>query len=585
MRHGLVTPFIGLCAVTALAACEVKPGPPPPAEIEHVDEVTPVPDLSSAPVAPIVGGGLIVTRDDRFVIAADLDRDMLWIVDPNTRSAHGRLPLQAGDRPNRMAEDAAGRVHVALRRGGAVVAFDPVEPAILRRTAVCPAPRGIAYDIGRDSLYVACLHGALVELDAETHAERRRVMVAPDLRDVVVDGDRVLVNTFRSAEVFAVDGAGAIEPVPAAVESHRGGEPLAPRVAWRMVPDPTGDPVLLHQRHRRSALPDLSSAVQYYAGGGGCGSAGVLHQAVSRVGPGAQTAEPALPVGTVLGVDVAVSPDGRVAVADPNGTPGLYEDLCGELGVAARGVVAVAWQGTRLWWFEPQTAQIAGERPSLSSGSTERWLGITFDAAPLVDSGHALFHRATRSGIACASCHPEGGEDGHVWVFEAFGPRRTQTLHGGLSGRAPFHWSGDLDDFDTFMEEVFVGRMGGDPLTLAEHDALGAWLDTVPTLPPAPALDPGAVERGERVFDEAGCRACHFADGTVDPGSHDVGTGEALQVPSLVGAAHRLPLMHDGCAGTLAERFVPACGGAAHGDVEALPADARADLVAFLESL
>jgi len=30
------------------------------------------------------------------------------------------------------------------------------------------------------------------------------------------------------------------------------------------------------------------------------------------------------------------------------------------------------------------------------------------------DSGHRMFHMNSGIGIACASCHPEGGDDGHV---------------------------------------------------------------------------------------------------------------------------------------------------------------------------
>ena len=62
------------------------------------------------------------------------------------------------------------------------------------------------------------------------------------------------------------------------------------------------------------------------------------------------------------------------------------------------------------------------------------------------DTGHELFHRDAGAGIACASCHAEGGDDGHVWQFSDIGPRRTQSVNVGLEGTAPFHWSGDQAD-------------------------------------------------------------------------------------------------------------------------------------------
>ena len=50
------------------------------------------------------------------------------------------------------------------------------------------------------------------------------------------------------------------------------------------------------------------------------------------------------------------------------------------------------------------------------------------------DTGHAVFHANSGGGIACASCHPEGHEDGRVWQFACEGTRRTQDL--GAASRA-----------------------------------------------------------------------------------------------------------------------------------------------------
>jgi hypothetical protein len=69
----------------------------------------------------------------------------------------------------------------------------------------------------------------------------------------------------------------------------------------------------------------------------------------------------------------------------------------------------------------------------------------------------------------------------------------------------------------------------------------------------------------------------------VSRANEDVGTGGAFQAPSLVGVGARLPLMHDGCADTLRERFDPACGGDAHGP--ALSDEEVDALVAYLETL
>jgi hypothetical protein len=65
-----------------------------------------------------------------------------------------------------------------------------------------------------------------------------------------------------------------------------------------------------------------------------------------------------------------------------------------------------------------------------------------------------------------------------------------------------------------------------------------------------------------------------------------VGTGGEFQVPSLLGVGTRLPLMHDGCAETLRDRFDdPDCGGHDHGDTSQLSSSDVDALVTFLETL
>jgi hypothetical protein len=206
----------------------------------------------------------------------------------------------------------------------------------------------------------------------------------------------------------------------------------------------------------------------------------------------------------------------------------------------------------------------------------------------VLDTGHELFHRDTGAGIACASCHLEGSEDGRVWKFDPIGDRRTQSLEVGLKDTAPFHWDGDMTTFTTLMDEVFVHRMGGAPQTPERTQALLDWISQL--TPPArirEANDP-AVLRGKTVFESSrvGCASCHA-------GSHSqsafVGTteaGHALQVPKLTGVGFRAPFLHNGCAATLLDRFNPACGGGdRHGTTSHLTVAEKADLVAYLESL
>src|SRR5207247_434215 len=138
------------------------------------------------------------------------DRDVVYVVDLKTRSVRATAALWAGDEPGRLVEDGGGLAHVALRRGGAVVTIDPATGLITGRQSVCAAPRGLAYDKANDLVHVACAEGTLVSLRAGGGISRT-VTLRRDLRDVVVTGaGKLLVSTFKSADVLSVDAGGAV---------------------------------------------------------------------------------------------------------------------------------------------------------------------------------------------------------------------------------------------------------------------------------------------------------------------------------------------------------------------------------------
>lgn len=205
-------------------------------------------------------------------------------------------------------------------------------------------------------------------------------------------------------------------------------------------------------------------------------------------------------------------------------------------------------------------------------------------------TGHDLFHRDSGGGIACASCHPEAEDDGHVWDFASVGRRKTQFLGVPLQETAPFHWDGTLSNLDSLMDEVFVTRMGGVFQSEARVKALGDWLgETQPMVASAKEVDASA-ERGKALFysEEVACGQCHSGNALTDNKSYDVGTSTArkLQTPSLTHLALHPPFMHNGCAVTLRDRFEPSCGGGdAHGKTSHLSAGQIDDLVAYLATL
>jgi hypothetical protein len=215
---------------------------------------------------------------------------------------------------------------------------------------------------------------------------------------------------------------------------------------------------------------------------------------------------------------------------------------------------------------------------------------IDLEGDTVADTGHDLFHRDAGGGIACASCHGEGAEDGHTWNFTGQGVRRTQALHVGLAGTAPFHWAGDESDINVLMEDVFVGRMGGVHQSEQRVGALTKFLFALKPPTASRDLSDSAAMRGKALFESAavGCTSCHSGAKLTDNKSYDVGTstGAKLQVPSLRGVGYRAPFIHTGCATTLRDRFDPACGGGAkHGNTADLSPPQIDDLVAFLQTL
>ena len=557
--------------------------------------------------APLMGGAVLVTKSGRFAVVADADGDALHLVDLQTSRAR-RVELPAGSRPNRLAEDARGDVRVALRGSGQVATVSLTSGQVEGTQAVCPEPRGLAWDAQRAALQVACASGHLVTLPLEGSSSTR--FVAVDLRDVVPVDGRLLATTFREGLVLDVTG-----PEPVLVtrlpDFGLGSAHFRGGVAWRAIPGPDGTLVVTHQRERSDALgqvaPDPNKpAPTASVGAYGSATAPVNPSAPCDSGPAVRSAVTVLkPTGEVLlstdttgvlPVDVAVSADGLLAVANP----GNHRVL--RLSATTRGVTGctstvpvtpdpLSDPGEVIGvGFTPTGQVVTASRDPAQVTVTENGRVVdTIALAGLPDAnpGATLFHAAAPAGLACASCHPEGGDDGHVWTVGGK-VRRSQPLQGGVTETAPFHWQGEHRTLDSLMDDTFVSRMSGPAPDTSTVQSLGDWLDAALREPrPAPVASPGLVSEGRQVFEAAGCASCHSGPRLTNEATVDVGTGGAFQVPSLLAVSLRAPLMHDGCAKTVRDRLVdPTCGGGAkHGDVSRLPPSQVDALVAYLESL
>ncbi|MET0285048.1 MAG: hypothetical protein ABW352_11275 [Polyangiales bacterium] len=614
---------------------------PPPRLNKLIVAETPPPALS--------GGTLAVAKDGTVVVAADSDRDQVYIVTTATEEVR-TVVLPKGSEPGRVALDDGGRAHVGLRGRGSVASIDLASATLIKETPVCSLPRGVAFDAAQKAIVVACAGGELVTLSAADHATLASQDLGIDLRDVLIRADGSQdITRYRSAELLHVEqGQLKRSGSPKALQQRRfnfefdpssvdAGKPvnpetsvqLSPTLAWKSVAVGESDTMMLHQASQDDEVV-ISGSGGY---GGGC-------ETITQAGLTYYN-EAGEPVNTVtlaphgLVVDVAVSPDGRyAALAEPGsylqqrptlellsvqgieqpggvhtdstipsrgfedgGSPLQGSCLAGPGASDDSQVTSVAFDDSgvlyalsrepaRLIVFEAQDARTNSMFGSAWPNLVEKTRILLADSS-VRDTGHELFHADVGQGLSCAGCHGEALDDGHVWNFRDFGPRRTQSMRGGLLKTLPLHWEGDMPTFKHLVDEVMTRRMGGFQVDETYSAALGTWLDKLPPLKLSANQD-ASVQRGKQLFEaeEVGCATCHNGPQLTNNESFDVGTGETLQVPTLLGIALHPPFLHDGCAATLEDRFEPRCGGGdRHGHTSHLTAAEIADLVSYLKML
>lgn len=659
-RFGLST--LALSSVWALNACNAFDEPisdgPRTLRVVPTDEREVV--SSATPLKPVSGGTLLSLTATGQLAISDPDRDQVSVTGKVTeltgtddQATPATVNLGTGAEPGRMASISDTNFAVVLRGTGEVASIDAANVAESWRSAVCSAPRGIAFEAGTGQLHVACAEGVLVSLDAATGTVQRRLTLDPDLRDVVVADGRLYVSRFRAAEVLFIDDGQLTQRVslPAVrVQSAFSGRErlMQSTVAWRMQASPLGGVAVVHERATLDEVPvnaeqaakeagSNADSTSAYGGAQGNGCDGIVQVALTQVNADGSRSTSASLAGITLPVDFTFSPDsGSFIVADagladlnapkPEVRVVSAESASPSVGVAfaSQSIGIVGFTTAELTPLPAAADGSAAEAPLVpctfgtpmgsSSGpatavayagdtliaqnaqpntlSFQDGRQVSLHGDPLQDSAHDVFHRDSGAGLACASCHPEGTSDGHVWKFTDVGLRRTQDLAVPLAETLPFHWDGTLEDVGAIMDQVFVQRMGGVFQSPERLAALSSWLNKAPKAVSSAALgSEDAAARGKALFrsKEVGCATCHSGKAFTDNNNYYVGTtddGVELQVPSLVGIAARPPFMHDGCAVTLRNRFDPKCGGGdEHGHTSQLSDGDLGDLVAYLQTL
>jgi mono/diheme cytochrome c family protein len=515
------------------------------------------PVLADVPPPAISGGTMLVLSDERVVLA-DADRDRVHIVSISPAAYEADFLFEAGAEPGRSVEGTSGLVHVVLRGAGDVVSLDSYSGEIVERRHLCTDPRGIAFDAASTRLFVACADGMLVSLPESGDAgEVERQFIETDLRDIVIDDGSLLVSRLRSAEVIEVSMTGLSVTRRRSLQGMGSAEPT---VAWRMLQLEDGRVAMLHQFSSTEPVPisrpekdkdEDDSGGSPYGGGGFCEP--------PIVSPGVTTWDDLDAPNTMQlsgptpAVDLAIGgPDGQTAIAvagAPEGEMDVHFDNGGDFCFGGPGL-STPGQPVSVAFLADGRLLVQSREPSalyVYSAELNHEQTIELSSTSRFDTGHDLFHVATDANIACASCHPEGTDDGHVWNFETLGARRTQSPEVGLEHAAPFHWDGDMDNFHTLSNEVYTHRMGGAMQSDARSVAFERWLFSAVRAPAGTEVDESVRAHGEALFIDQGCATCHSGSRMTNEQTVEF-RGKRLQVPSLRRVALRPPYMHDGRA-------------------------------------
>ncbi len=180
----------------------------------------------------------------------------------------------------------------------------------------------------------------------------------------------------------------------------------------------------------------------------------------------------------------------------------------------------------------------------LASGATHT---VELSDGSAHSAGRELFYRTgdaniTAEGLACSSCHPDGGDDGVTWSTPE-GLRQTPMLAGRLQHTAPYGWTRRADSIDSYLADT-MSRLGGQGLRSQDRAELARYVSTLASPPRARGGD-GLVEAGRLVWNDAGCGSCHRDGAGTDAKAHG-DSGAGFDTPALRDVGRTAPYFHDG---------------------------------------
>jgi len=337
----------------------------------------------------------------------------------------------------------------------------------------------------------------------------------------------------------------------------------------------------------------------------------------------------------------ALAPDPTAAVVKVYPLASSY-DVYGDFPDRGGGPAGVALSRDERFAYVYCRTTFDVARVELGPGTTT-FVHLADDGLPVDASyGRRLFadarSPALSGGLCCASCHPEGRDDGYVWREASVGQgtsgahflgrrenakpdapgngdpapqlaifaRQTPMLAGRVRASGPFGWHAESPDLPKRLmlgtalhrapwQETFIDPGSGEQLSKLDYlvDYLRSGLLPPPTL----VRDLDATEsRGKAIFesDEARCSRCHvpaneFTDraATSMPLATRLGFDEELnrsfKTPSLWFIAGTAPYFHDGSQASLED--LVRNNHDRMGKTSHLDAGDQAALIAFLRTL
>jgi DNA-binding beta-propeller fold protein YncE/mono/diheme cytochrome c family protein len=560
-----------------------------------------------------------VKRGDRqLALVADSDAKVVRMLDTKTDQELRVTPLEGA--PSQLVVAGDGRVYVALRDRAEVDVLEvtPDSDPSLRvaaRVATAEEPTGLSLTPDGRTLLVACGWGHALDVFATKTLEHRfRVGMAREPRSVVTseDGALAYVSHASASLVSVVDLEAPEHEVDAVRLDHPDSQHEGQQVQWRQgyalartefgvfapgVTAETGDTTVRSQTY--GGVDAFSAPAESFAlnlvhphapGGRGDGDEPARLIGVSA---GNGCLLPRAAAYDAAGQWLAVACEGQDQVwrldARPTGNAGRQAvwQVGGEpTGLAFDG----ATRSLFVWSQRSHTVtsmDMDTWHPSATVPEDTQHvvaLGPRVEVPDAVAVGRGLFHltgdtRISSDGRACASCHPDGRDDGLVWATPD-GPRQTPTLAGRLAGTAPYGWNGARSTVKQHVTST-VKRLGGTGLDDASMDALVAYcmhMDEPPRAAEkeaaaAPAEADTLVAEGRDLFESSstGCASCHMSDGTFTDGNrHDVKSKakgdphRRFDTPSLRFVSGTAPYFHDGRYTTLRALLVGSDGKMGH---------------------